>query len=274
MRPILLSLGFLAATVAVYVLFIRTEAGQRLDASSFGAVVWLRASIGEWSGWLRDLLTVVSGVILSVLLIVALLRQRLRDATAAAAVTALSLIVSTLLKNVLERPFLGDFGYLTNTFPSSRAAVTVAALIGSYWLLPDRLRRPVLIVPLLLLGSVTGMFQVVSYAHRPGDVLGGVLLAGMFAALFVGPAGALHPGWRWTLWIFVALASLSCGLCLSNWESSGYATSQQMTATVGILLASAACVAAALAVGAERPIGHPSEPIPGEPRLPRADRLE
>jgi hypothetical protein len=248
-------------------MFILTEAGQRLDASSFGAVVGLRASIGELSGWLRGALTAICGVILLVMLIGALMRQRLRDATAAAAVTALSLIVSALLKAVLERPFLGEFGYATNTFPSSRAAVSVAALIGSYWLLPDRFRRPVLMVPLLLLGSVTGLFQVVSYAHRTADVLGGVLLAGLVAALFTGAGGALQPGWRWGLWILVAVAAFSGSLCLWSWETSGYATSQQIVGTLGILLTSTASVTAALAVGAERPIGRRAAPLAVEPRL-------
>ncbi|NTV40257.1 MAG: hypothetical protein HGA51_09960, partial [Demequinaceae bacterium] len=189
-------------------------------------------------------------------------------ATAAAAITALSLIASALLKSLLERPLIGDFGYATNTFPSSRAAVTVAALIGSYWLLPDRLRRPVFIAPLLLLGSLTCLFQVVSYAHRTADVFGGALLAGLIAAIFAGPANALRPGWRRGLWAFVAVAALAGGLCLAKWEASGYATSQQTVATVGILLASAACVAAALAVGAERPSGGLIQRLPCRLRLP------
>src|SRR5690554_1225108 len=253
-RGALLAFGFFSCAVAVFVFFIGTEVGQRLDASSFGAVVWLRAEIGVWAEWLRDILTVVAGVILVALLLVALVRQRLRDATAAGAVAALSLIVSTLLKEFIERPFLGEYGYLVNTFPSSRAAVTVGALIGSYWLLRGALRRPLVLLPLLILGAATGLFQVVSYAHRPSDVLGGALLAGMLAALFIGRGGALHPAWRWALWAFAVATGVLGGFCLSAWEASGYSTPQQPIGTLGILLASAACVTAALAVAAERAV--------------------
>jgi len=251
-RPAVFSLFFLAASIAVYLSLIRSETGQRFDASTFGAVVWVRDSIGPWSELLRDVITVVAGVILLVFLTVALVKQRLSDATSAAAVAALSLAVCTVLKNIIDRPFLGEYGYLVNTFPSSRAAVTVGALIGAYWLLPARFKHPALLLPLVVIGAGAGLFQVVSYAHRLSDSLGGALIAGLLAALFVGRGGGLSVAWRWVLWsLVVVLAVLAIG-CLVSWEASGYATGQQMVGTLGILLASGACVTAALAVGAER----------------------
>lgn len=261
-RPVVLSLSFLAASLAVYLLLIRTETGQHFDASTFGAVIWVREAIGPWSEILRDALTVVAGGILLLLLIIALVKQRLQDATAAAAVAALSLIVSTVLKSVIDRPFLGEFGYLVNTFPSSRAAATVGALIGVYWLLRGRFRQPVLLL-LLALGASAGLFQVVSYAHRLSDALGGALLAGLIAALFVGRGGGLSVAWRWVLWSLTVVMAVVGALCLSTWEGSGYETSQQVTGTVGILLAVAACVMAGLIVGAERPMRSATRAIGG-----------
>jgi peptidoglycan/LPS O-acetylase OafA/YrhL len=120
-----------------------------------------------------------------------------------------------------------------------------------------------MLVPLIILGTANAVSQVASYAHRPSDVMAGALLAGAVAAWFPGRGTRVSAGWRWGLWIFIVAAAAFATVCLASWQSSGYATAQQMTATTGIALGSAACVTAAMLVGAWRRTGLD----PGSPQL-------
>jgi membrane-associated phospholipid phosphatase len=252
-RSVAIVVAFLAAGVALYIFFIRTALGQNLDASSFAAVVELRKITGPWADGLRLGIPEAAGVLLLVLLIIALVHRRLRGAFAAVALSVITLALSEGLKDVVVvRPFLGDFGYAENTFPSGHTAVTVSVLIGCYWLLPDRLRRPIVLVPLVILGAAGALFQVVAYAHRPSDVFGGALLVGAIAACFLGEGGGLGVAWRWIYWSLVVVSAAAGALCLIDWQLSDYATAPQPIGTTGILLCAAACVGAAMIVGAER----------------------
>ncbi|HEY2645161.1 MAG TPA: phosphatase PAP2 family protein [Galbitalea sp.] len=256
LRSALASLAFLVAGVGLYLFFLCTVVGQQLDASSFGAVIWLRAALGPLADSFRTILVVASAVLLVVLIVIALLHGRIRDCYIAVAICLITLLASTGLKNyIVYRPNLGENGYPYNTFPSGHESVSIAALIAVYVLLPGSLRRPVMLVPLIILGTANAVSQVASYAHRPSDVMAGALLAGAVAAWFPGRTRRIAVGWRWGLWIFIAAAAIFGAVCLASWQSSGYATAQQMTATTGIALGSAACVTAALLVGAWRRVG-------------------
>jgi hypothetical protein len=259
LRSVLVSLVFLAVGIAVYVFFIATATGQLLDASSFGAVMWLRVGGGGWASALRTLLLVASGALFVVLLVVALLQRRAREAGVALVICVIALLLSGALKQfVVSRPHLGNFGYSYNTFPSGHETITVASLVGAYLLLPDRSRRPVILLLFLVLGTASGAFQVIAYAHRPSDVIGAALLVGAVAAWIPGRSEGIGARWRWTLWGIVAIAATGGTLCLVGWQTHHFSTSEQVIGTIGIVLATAAAVGGALIVGAERSTRSPA----------------
>jgi hypothetical protein len=245
------ALCFLAAG-AIFVFFVRTAPGQQLDASSFGAVTDTRSLIGPWSGRVRVGLLALSGALVVVLIIVALSRRRFRDVLVAALICVVTIALSLSLKNlVLTRPDLGHFAYPYNTFPSDHQAITTAALISSYLLLPGALRRPPALLALVAVDAISGLFQVVSLAHRPSDEMAGALLAGGVSALFLSRSGSLAKGWRRSLRIFAAVAAAGAIFCGVAWQGSGYAPSAHWIGVLAIALASAATATAALTIGAD-----------------------
>jgi membrane-associated phospholipid phosphatase len=243
---------FFAAAAAVYWYFVLTAAGQQLDASAFGAIGVLRDPLHSWAGRLRVVLLVVCGALAVALIVLALVRRRWRDSIVAVAICLITILVSLVLKQVvLTRPALGDFGYPYNTFPSDHAAITTASLIASYLVLPASLRRGVAIVALLVLGSLSGLIQVVSLAHRPSDVFAGALLAGGVAALFLRGWGGVSRAWRAAWWGLAVLAAVAAVACFIGWSDAGYAGSARTVGTLAVLFGAAAAVAASLAVAAE-----------------------
>jgi membrane-associated phospholipid phosphatase len=271
-RSAVVSVAFLLVGFGIYLFFLCTALGQQLDASSFGAVIWLRTLLGSWADRLRIILIVFSAVLLLVLIVIALVRKRVRDSYIAVAICVITLVASMVLKDFLVyRPDLGDYGYPYNTFPSGHESVSMAALIAAYVLLPGSLRRPVMLIPLIILGTASALFQVAAYAHRPSDVMAGALLAGAVAAWFPGRARKVGIGWRWGFWVFIAASAIVGALGLASWQSSGYETAQQMTATAGITLCAAACVTAAFLVGAWRRTGlDPRRSAPASLDIPQA----
>jgi membrane-associated phospholipid phosphatase len=248
-RPVVVAVLLLAAGVTVDVLLIRTGPGQELDASTFAAVGAARDALGDAPERLRILLPVASAALLGVAVIVALARRRWRSAIAPVVLPVVALALSTVLKDLLPRPDLGDHGYSENTFPSGHSAVTVACLIGFLWLLPRA--RVAVAIPLALLATAAAGFQVISYAHRLSDVIGGALLAGAIAACFLQRVGGLGAAGRAILWPIVALSGGAGAWALTTWMATG----DQQTGLVGILLASGSAATAAIAVGAERAPG-------------------
>jgi hypothetical protein len=272
-RSVLVSLVFLALGIAVYVFFVATAQGQLLDASSFGAVSWLRLGGGGWASALRTVLLVVSGALFVVLLVIALVQRRVREAGVALVICVIALLLSGGLKQfVVARPDLGNFGYSYNTFPSGHETITVASLVGAYLLLPEKSRRPAIVLPFLVLGTASGAFQVIAYAHRPSDVIGAALLVGAVAAWIPGRAEGIGARWRWTLWVVVGIAAIVGTLCLVGWQTHDFSTSLQVVGTIGIVLATAAAVGGALIVGAERSTRLAAVPatLPGRTPQPTA----
>lgn len=245
-RPILLAAAFVAAGIAVEAFFIRTAAGQELDASTFAAVVDLRNALGAWPDRLRLLLPAASAVLVLIGIVLSLARRRWRGVIPAVLLPLIALILSTALKDLLVRPDLGDNGYRENTFPSGHSAVTIACLIAFLWLIPRG--RAAVAIPLALLATAAAGVQVVSYAHRLSDVVGGALLAGAIAACFLQRVGGLRAAGRGVLWGVAAIAGAAGVWQLASWAATG----QQLPGVLGIVLLSGASATAAIAVGAER----------------------
>jgi membrane-associated phospholipid phosphatase len=246
LRPILVAAAFTAAGVATWMFFIGTVEGQEVDASTFAAVGDLRDALGGWPDRLRLLLPISSAALLGIAIVVALARRRWRAVIPAVVLPLLALGLSTALKDLLARPALGDHGYPENTFPSGHSAVTIACLIAFLWLVPRG--RTVIAIPLALLATGAAGAQVVSYAHRLSDVIGGALLAGAIAACFLQRVGGMRALGRVLLWAIAAVAGSVGAWQLGQWMATG----EQLTGVLGIILLSGAAATAALVVGAER----------------------
>jgi len=169
--------------VCVYLVAIRTGAGQRLDES---AMIWLAATVTS-QGWAQVLLHLVSEV--SVLLVAAflvlgaaLLRGG-RVALSSALTVGTVIIAAQVLKATLTRPPLLDLA-IANSFPSGHVAAVAGLAAALVVALPKRARALVVGVLVPVVG-LTGLATVVLEWHRPSDVVGSVLLALTVASLAV-----------------------------------------------------------------------------------------
>lgn len=171
--------AFCVPFALVYVLMIRVGLGQQIDTGSFGAVSMLNALFTGSANLFRvaaPMLLTVVGVVLGIW---ALVRRRFGDALRAVAIVVCSVGLSQVLKDlVLQRPRLGANGYDQNTFPSGHVALALSAAVAIAIVLPASRWRWLALLSVVLAVSMVSWASVVSYAHRPSDVIGGSLLVG------------------------------------------------------------------------------------------------
>lgn len=244
--PILLRLGIsLASTglfVAIYVWAVTTAAGQQFDASTLALGAQLReqwgepqlARIADLAPWL---LVVPAGVVLAI----HALSGHWKRAVVAAALPVIIYGLATVLHDVvLPRPFLGDFGYDTNTLPSERLAVAIACCCVLVWLAPRWLPRPVLIPVLAVAAGIVGALEVAAFSSRFADVIACAALVGILAAWWF-PSGE-RPG-RASL-VFSASTAVALGalgaVLMVRWGGADYHPDAMTPGLVG----TACCVAA------------------------------
>jgi membrane-associated phospholipid phosphatase len=161
-----------AVLVAVmYVMFVRTAAGQRFE-------VLLGAASKQVGPTRRGVSHVVSDgtvgwIVVSVLacLGIAIVRHRWKAAAAAVAVVASANLTTQVLKHVvLTRP---DHGYGTdNSFPSGHTTVTASLVFAALLVVPVSARWVVQLVGSVGVG-VFGAGTVIAGWHYPTDVLAG-----------------------------------------------------------------------------------------------------
>lgn len=182
----LLTGAVLAACFTVlYLLAVRTSDGQQADVDLFG---WATTAgdapgVAGWATVVRAVAPAVLGVACVVAAARAVVRRRWRPLLAAALVVALSAAAARLLRTaLLDRPYLGDFAYVENTFPSGHVAVTLAVGIALTILVPRRARGAVAAAVAVVV-LLAGPASVVTLAHRPSDILGSVLLVGSLTGL-------------------------------------------------------------------------------------------
>lgn len=175
----------LAAFVGLWSVTHLTDLGQRLDDTGLDLLEpWHEAYEGR-AELVRTWGPVISAAVAGTLGLLAVVRRRWRALIPVAAVPLGCVVVAEALKIVLPRPELGDagygYGFMQNSFPSSNVAVVCGLWIGA-WLLGTR-HRGLLVVSGVVFTTSTVVASMVTYAHRPSDVVGGVLLA--FVALAV-----------------------------------------------------------------------------------------
>jgi len=183
--------------VAVYLICVRTAAGQRVDES---AMIAMSATISShrWAVllllWVSELSVLVAAVAL--VAVTAALRGG-RVALCSALTVGSVVVAAQLLKEFLSRPSLLTEA-IANSFPSGHVAGVAGLVAAVVIALPPRLRRLAvgLLMPAVFL---TGLATVVLEWHRPSDVVGSMLLAATaasLAALLTGRATSASPADR------------------------------------------------------------------------------
>jgi membrane-associated phospholipid phosphatase len=180
-----LALGCAAALVVLYVLFVHTHAGQRIDeAALHGRLGSQRARHAA-----DDLLTTISVGSLAVVLVLlaaqALMRRRVALAVVALAVVLGAVTTTEVLKHVvLSRPELVSSPIPRNTFPSGHTTTAFAVGIAAALAAPPRWRRLVA-AGAFVYGTAIGVATIAAGWHRPSDVAGALLVVTGWAAAVV-----------------------------------------------------------------------------------------
>jgi membrane-associated phospholipid phosphatase len=191
----LVAVAAAAGLLGVYVLAVRTSAGQRVDdrlmqwaSAVAGRAAWAE-SVLDGAGAPLTLLAVTAGVV-----VLALLVHGRGRAVAVAAVAVGTVLGAQVLKVALERPVLTD-QVAHNSFPSGHVAA-VAGVAAALVLAAPRVLRPLFAVSGLVVVVVVGLATTALAWHRPSDVVGSVLLAlawaGAGAALSSRSAASHH----------------------------------------------------------------------------------
>ena len=188
LRPLplaVLTVGCAIALVVVYVVFVRTHAGQRIDeAALHGRLASERADDAA-----SQLLTTIGIGSLALVLVVlagqALLRRRAALAVVAVVVVVGALTLTEVLKHlVLVRPELVPTPIDHNSFPSGHTTTAFAVGIAATLAAPPRWRRAVA-AGALLYGAAIGIATIAAGWHRPSDVAGAMLVVTGWAAAVV-----------------------------------------------------------------------------------------
>ncbi|WP_166432967.1 phosphatase PAP2 family protein [Nesterenkonia salmonea] len=176
---------FLAA-VACYIAFVLLQLGQQIDAAALGAnflhmPVELQLRI---FGVLRTGSIAVFSVIAVVLGVVALIRGQWRLVMVTFLCSVLAAGGATLLRRVLWRPELGVESYDYNTWPSGHVAALCVLVLVCLRLVPqkNRWRWPVAVMAVVTV-TAASYASMATFAHRPSDTFGGILIAGAVFAL-------------------------------------------------------------------------------------------
>jgi membrane-associated phospholipid phosphatase len=163
-----------AMFVALYLVFVRTGTGQRLDliaVNHVGQSTDTRAAVGTVLDWVtRGLIVLVCGVCV----VVAAIRRRwLLGVGALVEVAGANLTTQVLKKLVLSRP---DFGHgVTNSFPSGHTTV-ITSLVLAVLLVAPRASRWLVELAGSVGVAVIGVGTVVTTWHYPSDVVAGLLV--------------------------------------------------------------------------------------------------
>jgi membrane-associated phospholipid phosphatase len=120
------------------------------------------------------------------LIAVAIAGERPRSALAVAVVLALAPFSADLLKPLLAHPHDHVGGQVIGaaSWPSGHSTAATALVLCAVLVAPPRLRRAVALLGMLFVIAVGAALLILAW-HMPSDVLGGILLAGLWMALAV-----------------------------------------------------------------------------------------
>jgi hypothetical protein len=170
--------GALALMSAIYLAFVTTETGQRLENLALRGAA-LRSDTERESGLARlsQVSILIFGAALVAVVLVGLMRRRPALGIVIGGLMSASVLAVETLKDVLPRPLLveGPAWILRNSFPSGSAAVAIAMAIGAILVSPDRLRWVIVPVGAAYAAIVVEALQTTGW-HRLSDTIGSVLV--------------------------------------------------------------------------------------------------
>jgi hypothetical protein len=158
-----------AALLVVYVVFVRTAAGQQIDQSGLNHLADGIASRQAVAGWLRDVTVGAVAIVLAGCVAVAVARRRIGLGLVAVVLVAGANLTTQVLKHVVfERAHLGH-GW-TNSLPSGHATVVTSLALAALLVAPRAWRGAVGLCASVAV-TVAGVGTVVANWHRPSDVV-------------------------------------------------------------------------------------------------------
>jgi len=170
--------------VGVYVVAVRSAAGQKLDELTFELLYSLAppGTVALMTWFARGVVIVVLATLVAVLTVAAVRRGAWRSVGAAILIVGVTAVATTFLRDdVLMRPRLKDEAFPENSLPSTHVSVACALVVASVILWPRRpwwlVNTACVVVLLAALGNVLGQ------AHRVSDVVASVLLVGAVSSL-------------------------------------------------------------------------------------------
>ncbi|HEY9313611.1 phosphatase PAP2 family protein [Williamsia sp.] len=173
------AVSLLVAFVAVYVVAVHTEVGQRADQRAFlslrgtGATADLPHVVGLGSVtdlrlWLVSVVAIIG---------LGLLAHRRLSIVVLLALPVLGILLTQFLRDeLLTRPDFDGLGWVTNTFPSGHAAAAAGCVAAIVRASPRSLSPVAAVAGVGWLTLVSQDLMVWGW-HRPSDLIGSVLLA-------------------------------------------------------------------------------------------------
>jgi membrane-associated phospholipid phosphatase len=245
------ALGFGAAFLLSYFVFVRTTSGQAAENGVVRSAQSGLSSTSDWAAPLRDgdkIAVLCAAAVL--LMVIALLRRRFALAAAGSAVLGGSLLVAHVLKMyVFDRPPLTGGGSVAthNSFPSGHVTAAMAIVLAITLLVPQR-ARPYVLVPGALGVAWVASATITLGWHRLSDTVGGSLLVATICCLV---AAALHAasrerGERAGRVPVVAALILPSVLVGALYAVSRTATSDNAQLVGAVVLAAGSCLLVAL----------------------------
>jgi len=188
----------LAAMALLWVLANLVPALQWRDAQVLHDFTLLsRPRVDGIASFLLHLLDPVLFILWGVALVaVALARERPRVAVAVAAILGLAPLTAETLKPILAHPHV-QIGYVhigAGSWPSGHSTAATVLVLSALLVTPRRLRPLVAVIGALFLIAVSCSLLILAW-HMPSDVLGGYLVATLWAALAVAALRALDRRW-------------------------------------------------------------------------------
>ncbi|WEG09166.1 hypothetical protein PU630_00980 [Microbacterium horticulturae] len=176
------SLVFALALVALYALAVLTPFGQEIDARSLGRSFFGGPALTALLTFLRPGIPALLAVMAMAAVVVGLVQRRWVDTSVCVAVALVLILGSGPLRDaVFVRPLLGDFGYFVNSYPSRHVVVGLALAVLIVRLWPWERSVGAARVAMVAAVAVLAAASVITFAHRASDVIGAVLLVGVFA---------------------------------------------------------------------------------------------
>lgn len=207
----------LALVAVLYVVFVHTSWGQRVDDAAVDGRT-LRPSVLHATDRVLNTISVTSLALGGLaMMLVALVRERPHLALAAGVVIVGANVTTQILKTgILERPDLvgpPDPLGMTNSFPSGHSTVAMSLAVAFVLVVPTA-ARVLAAGGGLVYATLVGAGTVTAGWHRPSDVAAAYLIvmawAGISVAVLISREGAVpDPGTGVARWFSARAPSLS-----------------------------------------------------------------